>query len=987
VTIAERAPVAAVALAVRLLGRVSVVRDGAALSAFGSGPLLRLVTSLVLRPGVLVSRTELAFRLWPDSSEAQARTNLRKALHQLRHELDDADRFVEVLHGSVRWLADAPAQVDVVAFLASCDDGDDRGAADAYGGVLLPGVYDDWVLEERARLHGLVCAALARLTQDADGGRAAAIGYASRLVELEPTSEWAHRQVIEAHLERGDRASAIRAYHRCVELLANELGVEPAAETKALYERFAGAEARVVDPLPRRATPLVGRDDAWAALGHRWQRVGLDTSHLVVVSGEGGAGKTRLLAEFARHVRAEGVLALIARSHETVDAAWAPVAAWLGDEGLLPLLAEAPVALLSEVSRLAPALRARGDVTPPVPVADELARYQFTESVVAALLYGDAARLLVLDDVQWCDAPTLGLVAHLLHSRPSAPVFVVALVRPEDLDDGHPFVRLRDVLATEGRVTVVELGRLSRDETERVAEAVAPIALDVSDHDRIWAESNGNPLFVVELAKSAKSWSVERGQLAPTVRAVLDARLRRLSVEARRVAEAAAVIGGDFSFDELASVLRTDADQLAGALDELWRRQIVSECGNRYDFTHDKLRDVVAAALSGPRRRQLHADIADGLVTVHGATGMGARVAYHLRAAGRFREAIDAARRSAQMSLRLFDLDEAVGALRDALALVAEFTSRAEAVTVEREVLIDLGAVLVAREGYGSPDARDVYARAMALARLDGELIDPAILRGLGLSAVVSCRFEEAERFGRMLTTSVDDPVARTEGHYLRGVTAFWLGDMTRSAAELETALHAYVPEQRDIHQTRFAQDPYPVCLVRLALTRFWQGHESDAVELADQALEWCERTGHKHSTSYVLAYLGMLAAERRDIERLAAVTGSGRELWTAAQGFFAAFGPLYEGWRGVLAGEPNAVTSIDDALAEWRRTGQVLHLTHGLVLRTRAALLANDHTAARHALNEALHRTEATGQRYLLDEIHRLGAVVPEASEPATHG
>ncbi|MFN0026495.1 MAG: ATP-binding protein [Acidimicrobiales bacterium] len=971
-------PAPASALTVRLLGRVSVVSDGVALGSLGSGPLLRLVTSLVLRPGVPVSRTELAFRLWPDSSEAQARTNLRKALHQLRHELHDAERFIEVSHGSACWLADAPAHVDVAAFLTAWDTGDDRAVVDAYGGNLLPGVYDDWVLEERARLHGLACAALTRLTQGDGQDQTARLAYASRLVELEPTSEWAHRQVIVAHIERGDRASAVRAYHRCVELLASELGVEPAAETRALVEQLTGPGAPLFDtPLPRLAAPLVGRQDAWEALCRRWDAVGADPSHLVVVTGEGGAGKTRLLAEFARHVRAAGAVALSARSYETVDAAWAPVAAWLGDEHLLALLADAPASLLSEVSRLAPRLRARADVVVPSPVADELARYQFTEAVVTALLYGDGARLLVLDDVQWCDAPTLGLVAHLLHSRPSAPLLVVALVRPEDLDDGHPFLRLRHGLAGEGRVTVIELGRLSPDESARVADAVAPTPLEEAEHDRIWAESQGNALFVVELAKSARSWSTDAGKVAPTVRAVLEARLSRLGAAARQAVDAAAVIGGDFSFDEMTAVLRAESDQLAAALDELWRRQIVSESAGRYDFTHDKLREVAAAALSAPRRRQLHADVADGLLAVHGATGVGARVAHHLRAAGRFGEAIDASRRSAQASLRLFDLDEAAAALRDALALVAELSSREQAAAAEREVLVDLGAVLVAREGYGSPGVRDVYARAMALARLDGALIDPAILRGLGLAALVSCRFAEAERLGRLLTTTVEDPVARTEGHYLQGVTAFWLGDLAHSAQELQTALRAYDPDLREIHQARFAQDPHPVCLVRPALTRFWQGNEPAALDLADQALHWCERTGHQHSTAYVLAYVGMLAAERRDTTQLAEVTSKGHQLWSVAPGFFAAFGPLYEGWQGVLAGQPGAVTLIDEALADWRHSGQVLHLTHGLVLRARAALMADDLAAARQALNEALHRTQATGQGYLLPEIHRLNAIL----------
>ena len=387
------------------------------------------------------------------------------------------------------------------------------------------------------------------------------------------------------------------------------------------------------------------------------------------------------------------------------------------------------------------------------------------------------------------------------------------------------------------------------------------------------------------------------------------------------------------------------------------------------------------AGLSAARRHQLHAAIADGLVAVHGADRVSGRVASHLRAAGRFQEAIDALRRSARASLHLFDLDVAIAALRGALELVPSLegpalNGGADAVSTEREVLIDLGAALVAREGYGSAEVRDVYGRAMALARMHGGLVDPAILRGLGLAAVVSCRFDEAERLGRLLTTTMDDQVARTEGHYLLGVTAFWRGDLAASARELEASFRDYDPDRREIHQTRFAQDPYPVGLVRLAVTRFWQGDEPAATDLADQALEWCERTGHRHSTAYVLAYVGMMAAERQDIARLDEVTNQGRGLWSEAQGFFAAFEPLYDGWRGALAGVAAAAERIDAALAAWRRSGQVLHLTHGLVLRARGSLIAGDLDAAQQSLHEAQRRTQATGQSYLLAEIHRLTAV-----------
>jgi DNA-binding SARP family transcriptional activator len=262
-------------LSVHLLGRVAVMWGDSVARALTVGPLLRFLASMLLRPGVPIARTAVAFTLWPDSSEAQARTNLRKAIHQLRQDLPDHERFVEIDGSSLRWRPDAPAEVDVVRFLAACNSGDDRAAVAAYGGSLLPELYDDCVLAERARLHGLATSALARLVEQAAaaGDESARLDLGLRLVELEPTSEWAHREVISAHLARADRAAAIRAYHRCVDVLEVDLGVGPAPETRALYDRLTPQRGELAGVAPRRA-PLVGRHAEWSVL----DRPGLESA-------------------------------------------------------------------------------------------------------------------------------------------------------------------------------------------------------------------------------------------------------------------------------------------------------------------------------------------------------------------------------------------------------------------------------------------------------------------------------------------------------------------------------------------------------------------------------------------------------------------------------------------------------------------------------------------------------------------------------------
>jgi DNA-binding SARP family transcriptional activator len=184
-----------------------------------------------------VPRQRLAFLLWPDSTEAQARTNLRHVLHNLRRALPDADRFIEVTPRTLRWRPDAPFLLDVAAFEAALDCADRepigalREAVDAYGGDLLEGSYDDWLLAEHERLRQRHLDALDRLSSllAEHGEHAEAIRYAERLLRHDPLREDAYRLLMRLHDARGDRARAVRSYHACTAALERELGVEPSA--------------------------------------------------------------------------------------------------------------------------------------------------------------------------------------------------------------------------------------------------------------------------------------------------------------------------------------------------------------------------------------------------------------------------------------------------------------------------------------------------------------------------------------------------------------------------------------------------------------------------------------------------------------------------------------------------------------------------------------------------------------------------------------
>jgi DNA-binding SARP family transcriptional activator len=895
---------AAEALRARLLGPMDLRLGEQQLPPLESARAESLLAYLLLHRDAPQPRQRLAFLLWPGSTERQAQTNLRKVLHTLRRALPGADGLIEIGPRTLRWRADAPLWLDVEHFERALAEGRLGDAVETYTGELLEGRYDEWLVDERERLAGLYLEALERLARQHEGSRRwpEAIRCAERLVAQDPLREESHRLLMQLCRASGDRARAVRAYHVCATALERELGIEPSPETLAVYESLvtapAGAgtvEAAPASQAPASAarttapgmSPFVGRADEQARLAAAWRAAAAGQAQLVLVTGEAGVGKTRLVDELRAHA---GAVTVEGRAYPAEGPlAYGVATAWLRSQPVAARLSRLDRPHLTELARLLPELTGHAPPPEPLPQA-ELQRRLFA-AIARAVLAAGVPLLLIADDVQWADVQSLRLIHYLLRTAPAARLLIAATARREELGEGHPLADLATGLHALGRFTEIGLGRLGRDDTALLAKRITGASLDAAGLERLYGDSEGNPLFVVEALRP------DAPAEAPKVQAVIAGRLARLSPPAAALAGAAAAIGRAFTAGVLAACTGLDDQAFVAALDELWRRGIVRAHGpSAYDFSHGRIRDAAYATLSPPRRRQAHLAVAQALERSGDAAP--AVLALHYENAGATAEAVRWHERAAEAAQWLHAHAEAVHAVERALALSEDLPPGPSTAQLQLRLLTALPAPLLALEGYASERIYQVHTRALQLAGQLGSEPEPPLLWSLALGALTRGDWEGGRGFGERLRARAerdDDQVLWVESDYIRGIAAYWPGRLAEARGHFEAAMTRFQPARRRAHVLRYGQDPELVVRLRLAHTLWLLGHPSEADRQRDLALAAAEESTHTYSRAVVSAWAAILAMDRGDtaeFRRHAQALGqyaagdAPAQIWWAAQAF-----------------------------------------------------------------------------------------------------
>jgi DNA-binding SARP family transcriptional activator len=760
---------------IRLCGPVLVEANGRRLDPGLPGRQGRLLFAyLVLNRSRGCPRDELIDALWPEGPPAAADSALSALLSKLRRALGPG-----VLNGrgELRLNLEGPVTVDIERSRTAIEEAEaaieagDHALASLRARealltdlqTFLPDAEGGWVAEQRReldtlRLRGLETLAEAGLRQ---GGRelGAAEQAARAAIAAAPFRESAHRLLMEIHEAAGNPAEALRAFEELRSLLREELGTTPGQAAMAVFERVlrgepppaarASAPPVVLEPTPWPAPlasavdrhALIGREVELAFLQRCWREATEGQRALVLLAGDAGIGKTRIAAEIAAKAHEDGAAVLYGRFDEETLTPYQPVV-----EMLRGWSAGAPLDALRD--RLGPRAAELAILLPEfgAPPADhtngvtgaeaDAQRFRFFDAVAALLgeIGAEAPVVLVFDDLQWADRPTLQLLRHLVRSPAPRRVFFLGTYRESEISDRHPLHELIGDLRREGALRRLEVGGLAEAEVGELVAELASAPASAAFVRALAGETEGNPFFIEEVVRHVREtagalseeMSLEEAGVPDGVREVTSRRLRRLSESTRAVLLVASVIGREFDYDVLAAVVDQSDDDLVEALEEGVEARVLREIGHvgRYGFTHALVRATLYDSISQLRRARLHGRVGETLVRLRGADldAHLAMLAHHFAQAApveRPDRAIDFALAAARRADRLLAWEEAAQHYRAALR--ARELAGAVDDQVRGELLLALGQ---SEERAGlEQEARASFSAAIRTARGLGDSV------------------------------------------------------------------------------------------------------------------------------------------------------------------------------------------------------------------------------------------------------------------------
>ena len=809
----------------------------------------------------------------------------------------------------------------------------------------------------------------------------------------------------------------VQGYFACQDLGAHALrGV---TEAMRLYHvrGASGATSRLEVAQPRGLTPLVGREAEVTLLLERWEQVRAGHGQVILLTGDAGIGKSRLVQMLKDHVANEPHTRWECRSAEYAqNTALFPLTDLFQrllqfhpedtpDEKLGRLeaaLSQYRLPLEDTVPLFAPllSLPVPEQAYPPLNLSPQRQRQRSLETIVAILLELAERQpvLLIIEDLHWTDPSTLELLNLVIDQTPTVSLLTLLTCRPTF----QPSWTHRTYL------TEVTVNRLSRNQIERMTSEVAGgKLLPVQVLIQIIEKTDGVPLFVEEMTKAI----LESGQLKAldghyelagslhalvipaTLQDSLMARLDRL-MTAKVIAQLGATIGRQFSYALLQAVSQLNEVMLQHELGRLVEAEIVYHRGvppqSTYVFKHALIQDAAYESLLKSTRQQYHQRIAQVLEAQFPETAEAQPelLAQHYTEAGLTEKAVHFWHHAGQRAIERSAHVEVISHLRTGLALLQTLPETPERVQRDVDMHIALGASLIATKGWSAPEVGETYTSAQQLCH---HLEDPSqrfpVLRGLWSYYLVRAEHQRAHALGEQLLAlaqqAQDSPMLLV-AHGVLGRTLFYLGTVAAAHTHLAQGLALYDPQQHRASAFLYGEDAGVVCHSFASWALWSLGYPDQGRTRSHAAVTLALHIAHPFSLGFALFFAAVLHLFRREVrltqERAAALISLAQE-----QGFqyWLAGGSIYHGWALAQQGQgKEGIEQMHQGMMAWRAAGAELGRSAILTFLAEAYGTLEQPDAGLTVLAEALVHVEHTGERFYAAAIHRLkGALLLQQS------
>lgn len=734
-----------------------------------------LLAILVGARGEYFTQDQLVEYLWPEAGSSRAQASLRKRLSEIRYLLEprlgpgERSRFILTCGGGYSFNREADLWVDLEAFSAKRAEADRveqlgknaeaaeryEQARHIYRGEYLPEFrYEEWAAPGHEKWKAAWLDVMAKLTDCLTrlGETRRAIEVCRQVLSVEPCKESFLRVLMELHLLEGEPAMALIAYEHCTRYLEERLGVRPSEELQEMYARIRGQSPgrQTLRPRPEQAKtiqferlPLVGRESELGRLRAHIQAAAGGRGGMLLLTGEPGVGKSRLLQEVRAAAQEAGQLALASRCSADSLIDYEPLLQAIRDAAprlSRSQLSQVPGHHLARVAQLVPELRNVAGRLPAAQPPPKEGPREWLVDGMAQLLAGLAAggtftppALLLLDDLQHISSATAALLTLLTERIADCPVLIIGAAYLESSDRSGELRCLLDAPS----VNELPLGLLEATAVRAFLRELSP-SLGEGFFREIMARTKGHPLYLTSALRTLEAdGALDRGldgewvlqdvdweRLSAQLAAVVDERLARLAEDDLALLRALAVLGIPAAPALLHGMWPGAGERLDRNIERLVENRLVQvDCRGRYAIEHEHVRKRMVEGLNETQARRLHLQAARAIECLPPSAWwktLTARAARHFYAAGEWEKALSYSLLALQRAVEEHRADDA---LRMAgLGLEAAHKLGADRTRAERFQILKLRSHVLEFLGRQEEEARNLEG----LENVAEELADPA---------------------------------------------------------------------------------------------------------------------------------------------------------------------------------------------------------------------------------------------------------------------